>query len=131
MHPTPKTCHSRLVKTKKVGQRGLRHVVEICGNPKGALITRDIKIFDIRGQILAFEPLPSPSKPFHPYRWQRKKVLCQFSQPGIQLTSQHLAKYHRPRCVDLCFPLITLLIALHLPSHFENICQLECSEAVK
>ena len=70
--------------------------------------------------------------PFHhPYGWQRKKVLCHLSQPGIQLTSQHLAKYHRPRCVDLCFPLITLLVALHLPSHFENICQLECSEAVK
>lgn len=58
-----------------------------------------------------------------------KNVLCHLSQPGIQLTSQHLAKYHKPQYV--LTHVVPSIVVLHVLSQFGNICQLECSEAVK
>lgn len=88
--------------------------------------TNTSKILDIRGPNplirASSDHLAFPFQTFLPLPLG-KNVLCHLSQPGIQLTSQHLAKSHAPVCVcvDPCRPFnrraaLTITFWEHLPT---------------
>lgn len=112
--------------------KSLTTIARTMNNIQYSFRTNTSKILDIRGPNplirASSDHLAFPFQTFLPLPLG-KNVLCHLSQPGIQLTSQHLAKYHKPRCV--LTHVVHSIVALHVLSHFGNICQLECSEAVK
>lgn len=85
------------------------------------------------GQILSSEPhpttLPSPSKPFYRYHWEKMSFAISLSRVSSSLRST--LPSHTPQCVCVLTHVVHSIVVLHLLSHFGNICQLECSEAVK